>query len=47
LQGDALLRGVQTNIRNILGDVASDLKFGNIVELRISTDESAHFQLDT
>lgn len=47
LQGDALLRGAQNSIRNILGDSIGDLKVGNITELGITTDEAGHFQVDT
>jgi len=46
LQGDPLLRGVQSSIRNILGDSISNLKFGNIAEIGITTDEAGHFQVD-
>jgi len=47
LQGDVLLRGVQNSVRNILGDSIGDLKYGNITELGITTDEAGHFQVDT
>jgi len=47
LQGDALLRGVQSSVRNILGDSIDGLKYGNITELGITTDEAGHFQVDT
>jgi len=47
LLGDALLRGVQSSVRNILGDSIDGLKYGNITELGITTDEAGHFQVDT
>ena len=47
LQGDALLRGVQNSVRNILGGSIDGLKYGNITELGITTDEAGHFQVDT
>ncbi len=47
LLGDALLRGVQSSVRNILGDSIDGLKYGNITELGITTDEVGHFQVDT
>ena len=47
LQGDSLLRGVQNSIRHILGDSIGGLKYGNITELGITTDEAGHFQVDS
>mgnify|MGYP000391390424 CR=1 FL=1 len=47
LQGDSMLRGVQSGIRNVLGDSIDNLKYGNITELGITTNEAGHFQLDS
>jgi len=47
LQGDSMLRGVQSSIRNILGDSIGGLKYGGIVDIGITTDEDGHFQLDS
>jgi len=47
LQGDVILRGVQSNIRSILGDAISGLKYGNIAEIGITTNEAGHFEVDT
>ena len=47
LQGDAALRGVQSSLRNILGDSIDGLEYSNLVEIGITTDEAGHFQVDT
>lgn len=47
LQGDATLRGVQSSLRNILGDSIDGLEYGNLVEIGITTDEAGHFKVDT
>jgi len=47
LQGDPVLRGVQSALRNVLGDTIDDLAYGNVVTLGIRTDESGHYKIDS
>ncbi|NOR71178.1 MAG: flagellar filament capping protein FliD [Methylomarinum sp.] len=46
LQGDSALRGVQNNLRSILGDSIDGLAYGTLAEIGVTTDEAGHFQVD-
>ena len=46
LQGDPILRGIQSNLRKIISDPQDGLLYGSLAELGIRTDEQGHLNLD-
>lgn len=47
LQGDSMLRGIQSTLRRIISDPQDDLAYGSLAALGIKTDEQGHLNLDS
>ena len=47
LQGDSILRGVQSQLRKIISEPIPGLTYGSLAEVGIKTDETGNLKLDS
>jgi len=47
LQGDPILRGIESTLRRIISDPQDGLAYGSLAALGIKTDETGHLNLDS